>query len=371
MFAPARIVTAIKPSASAGVLGSAALVMVVFASTPFLIPAVSADFGVDLGAAGLISTVQVGGFAVTSFLAGRLATIGRLWLVGSCVVLGVATAGSAIVQPFALLLVSRGVAGAAMGVITWLAWSDATRHHRGLSDVAATGPLAATISSPIVAWLASAGGHKLVYAVLAVGAFVVLVLPADLEPSPPVGRAVSGSRSNRVLLAALTLLALSGSSLFVFAAVTGAGTGMSPLAVSLGFSLNALAGVVGTRTTARHGWVWAWFASIGVFATLVGVPVSGIAFIGAMMGWGFAYWVGVPAVFRMLADRSLRPDERLGDAQSLMAVGRVLGPALGGIVLGADRFVPLTVFSVGGTAVTAALVGGVELRRRRAARPTP
>ena len=56
------------------------------------------------------------------------------------------------------------------------------------------------------------------------------------------------------------------------------------------------------------------------------------AFWAAMVAWGFAFWMGVPGAFALLAERSNYPDERAGDAQAVMASGRVVGPLIGGVL---------------------------------------
>ena len=53
-------------------LAAAGTVALAFAATPFLVPEIAAELDVRLGTAGLLSTFQVGGFAATTFLAGRL-----------------------------------------------------------------------------------------------------------------------------------------------------------------------------------------------------------------------------------------------------------------------------------------------------------
>jgi predicted MFS family arabinose efflux permease len=364
MFAPTRLLTAIRPSASSGVLAGVGMVTVIFAATPFLIPTVSDDFGVALGTAGFLSTAQVAGFAAASFVAGRMGTSSRRLLVAASVALGVSNLAGALTMPFLVLLVTRFLAGVTMGVITWIAWADATRHERGLGDVAAIGPVAAMLASPAMAWLADVGGHRLVYAVMGGLSLLVAMIPSHVVSQPPVGRNVSPSRSNRVLLGALMLFTLAGSSLFMFSAVTGERAGLSAIAVSLAFSLNALAGIFGTRFTVAAGSAWRWMAATAISAVAVGLAPNGWVYFAAMAVWGFSFWAAIPEVFRMLAARSLRPDERVGDAQSLMGLGRVLGPALGGIVLGADRFPALTAAAATGLVVSAVVIGAVEHRRR-------
>lgn len=363
MFAPTRLLTAIKPAASPGVLYGAAAVTVVFSATPFLVPAVAGEFGTALGTAGFISTAQVGGYAVASFLSGRVARAGRTLLVAMAALLASSNVGSALVDGFGALLLTRLIGGVAMGVITWIAWADATRYQGGLGDIAAVGPVAAMVASPVLAWLIGIGGHPLVYLVLAALAVPIAFLRVDVIAAEPVGRNVSPSRSNRVLLAALMLFTMAGSSLFVFAAVPGERAGLSPVVVSLGFSLNAFAGILGTRVTARSGSAWLWMGTTGAAAAVVGLAPTGWAYLAAMMLWGYAFWVAIPETFRLLAARSLRPDERVGDAQALMGLGRVFGPAVGGAVLGDGRFGALTAVAAGLLVAAGLIVGIVEQRR--------
>ncbi len=363
MFAPIRSLVAVRPQASVGVLGAAAAGSVVFAATPFLIPALAGERGVTLGAAGLYSTAQVAGFAFTTFGAGRLlrpsAGLLRWSLVGGAALNLV----SAVPAPFPVLLAIRAAAGIALGLVTWIAWADATRHRGGIGDVAAIGPLAATIASPVLAFLTDRYGAAAVFVVLTVVTLLPVGLRVDVVPAPPVGRSVAASRSNRVLIAALGFMTFSGSALFVFAAGAGTRAGLGSLAVSLAFSLNAFAGIVGTRRIARRGRAWGWLATIGGCALVVGTVPSGVPFVVALAFWGFAFWMAVPAVFRLIEERALRPDERIGDAQAAMAVGRMLGPAVGGLILGMDRFGILGAAAAAGILASAVMVGAVERYR--------
>ena len=62
----------------------------------------------------------------------------------------------------------------------------------------------------------------------------------------------------------------------------------------------------------------------------------------------------------MLASRSLRPDERAGDAQGLMAVGRSIGPGIGGVWLDAGNPVGLAVTAGAGLVAAGLVVAGVQ-----------
>ncbi len=368
MFAPVRALLGPRSKASPGVLAAAGAVALAFAATPFLVPEIAAELDVRLGTAGLLSAFQVGGFAATTFLAGRLlrpqASIHKIGLVAT----GIAHLLCVVAPEFWMVLVLQLLAGIGMGFLTWLSWSEATRHRRGLADVAAVAPLVAAFSSPLLSWLAGLGSYRVVFGLVGGVTLLIALIPTHYGELPAIGRNVSDSKTNRILLGALFLLMLSGSAVFVFAAAAGREVaGLSPVVVSIAFSLNALVGVIATRFTAKPGTAWLWLAATGLGALGVGLIGSPIVYIVAMIGWGFVFWMGVPAVFLLLADRSLSPAERVGDAQSLMALGRVIGPIVGGIVLGAGAFDRLSTVGAVGLVTGALVVGGVELARIRLA----
>lgn len=367
MTLPARVVQAVRPQASAGVMGGAAVVAATFSATPLLLPDIANELALDIGATGLLSTAQVGSFALASFLAGRLFQPRRRYHYGALLIVALGTAGSAISPNFALLLGSRVVAGLGMGTLTWIAWADATRFPRGMGDVAAVAPLTAMIATPIIGWLTQAGSYPLVFGALAGFAAVATLLPVDFGVLPRVGRHVSSSRSNVLLLAALLVLSVGGSSVFIF---TGAAAlevqGITPFAFSWALSLNALTGVVATRISARVGTAWLWLMVTAAAALSVGILTSAPVFFLALALWGFAFWLAVPAVLRLITERSLHPSERMGDAQAAMATGRVFGPILGGLALGAGQFNRLSVIGASVIGGAALVVAGVEWYRASA-----
>jgi predicted MFS family arabinose efflux permease len=363
LFAPVRALLGPRSQASPGVLAAAGAVALAFAATPFQVPEIAVELDLRLGTAGLLSAFQVGGFAATTFLAGRLlrpqASIHRMGLVGT----GMAHLLCVVAYEFWMVLALQLLAGIGMGFMTWLSWSEATRHRRGLADVAAVAPLVAAFSSPLLSWLAGLGSYRAVFGLVGAVTLLIALIPAHYGELPAIGRNVSDSKTNRILLGALFLLMMAGSAVFVFAAAAGrAVAGLSAVAVSIAFSLNALVGVVATRFTAKPGTAWVWLSATGLGALGVGLIGSPIVYFVAMIGWGFVFWMGVPAVFLLLADRSLSPAERVGDAQSLMALGRVIGPITGGILLGAGAFDRLSIVGALGL-----VVGGVELARSRLA----
>jgi DHA1 family inner membrane transport protein len=354
-----------------GLLVGAASVSFLFGATPFLIPAVAERFGVSLGSAGLISTAQVSGFALATFVAGRRWRPSRRKLAAAAVAGAVLDAGSALSGSFPLLLALRAAAGASAGVLTWLAWAEAMRDPRSMRDVAAIGPLVVVVAAPLLGWLASFGGDRAVYWALAVASLSVVPFPIVFEtPGPRVRRRMSPARSNLVLIAALGIITMAGSGLFVFAgAFAEQQVGLSPVALSAGFSINALAGLVGARWRWRPAQRWPWVAGIGLSAAILVAVPHPAAFYGAMILWGFTFWMAIPGVLLAIAEWSFVPDERVGDAQSVMAIGRAAGPAVGGLLLGSESFGVLGAASAGGLAAGAVLVGAVEHHRK--GRPAP
>jgi DHA1 family inner membrane transport protein len=315
-----------------------------------------------------MSVAQVGSFAAASFLAGRFLRPRRRLHYGALGIVALSSFGSALVTSFALLLVVRVVAGLGMGIITWIAWAEATRFPRGMADVAAVAPVTATIASPILGWLTEAGGYPLVFAVLGLATAAATLLPVDFGDLPKIGRNVSGSRSNRVLLASLVILSVGGASVFIFTAAAAQQIhGLTPINVSWALSLNAIAGVVATRLTARPGTAGLWLLATATSALVVGIVGSSLVFFAALTVWGFAFWMAVPAIFRLLADRSKNPSERMGDAQAAMATGRVFGPIVGGLALAAGQFGRLSVVGSSVILVAALVVTVVEWHRLRAA----
>jgi DHA1 family inner membrane transport protein len=183
---------------------------------------------------------------------------------------------------------------------------------------------------------------------------------------PPGRRHMSPSRSNVVLLAALGLLTGAGSSLFIFAASIGQDqVELSPVAASLAFSLNAVAGLVATRRRTRDGSASLWLGAIVLCAGAVAFSSTPVVFLVAMAVWGYAFWKAVPTVLGAVASWSLVPEERTGDAQGIMAFGRVVGPVVGGALLTVGSFTAVGIGAVAGLASSAMLVGTVHAYRHR------
>jgi DHA1 family inner membrane transport protein len=365
MFAPTRLAYAFRPKAPIGILAAAAAVQMLFGATPFLIPEVATRYGVSEGLAAGISVAQVSAFAIANLLMPRfVAPTGKV-LKWSAFILVVANALSALPDQFWLLVGFRMLAGLAAGTLTWVVWADAMRKPRSLAGVASAGPVTALISAPVLSVLAGVG-DRAVFVALALAALPAFFIKADTGVVEKSSGSVSRSRSNRVLLMALLLLTFFGSSVFVFVAIAARETlGMTPFVASFAYSINAATGLLGARLSSRHrrpGW---WLLTLGpaVYLSAAGGQVW-LVFLG-MAWWGFAFWMGVPGVLKMLAARSLEPDERAGDAQALMAFGRAAGPVLGGGLADAGAFATLAVVAGIGSSAVGAMVIGVQEGRER------
>ncbi len=257
MFTPTRLAYAIKPHAPIPIMAAAVALAAMFAATPFLIPEIASRYGVSQGSAGFISVVQVGAFAISSFALPKvLAPSGRLLRIAGIVFL-LSNVASIFLSVFWLLVAVRLVAGFAAGVVTWMVWVEAMGDRRSLSSISSIGPMTALIGAPILAVVA-ASGDRYIYGVLALVALPAALMKIDTSGVAKKVRKVSRSRSNRVLLFALALATMAGSSLFVYAAVAAfQELGLSPSQASIGYSLNAAAGLAGARLAGRHrrpGW---------------------------------------------------------------------------------------------------------------------
>ncbi len=330
-----------------------------YAATPFLIPVIAERYGVSEGAVGAVSVAQVGAFAAANFILPRLLTPnGRILRIAAACLL-ILNVASAVPNIYGVLVAIRLVAGFAAGAMTWLTWTSAMQERTSMAAVASTGPVTVLVGAPLVAFVA-AHGDRAVYLLLALAAIPAVLLTAQVTGERRTRGLLSRSRSNRILLAALAGTTLFGSALFINETLVARDIhGLSSLAASFAFSLNAAGGLLGARLSSRHrrpGWMIASIAPATVM-TVMGPPV--FSFIG-MAWWGFAFWMSIPGIMQMLSDRSLSPSERAGDAQGLMAVGRSLGPVLGGAFVDAGSLVTLAVVSAVGLTASGAMVIGVQ-----------
>jgi predicted MFS family arabinose efflux permease len=367
LTAPLRLLAAAKPTVPAALLTAIATSTAVFAATPFLLPSVADEFDVTVGTAGLMSTAQLAGFVVASWVGGRfLHPVRRVFVIGA--MLGVlANLGSAVAPTFEVLAALRFVSGLSLGLAAWIAWQAAFGDADKTGDVAVVGPLVGVLVSPMIAIILESAGLRWLFVLLAV---VTAVPLAFVRQVPRVDRLRphrtrhAATRAAKAILFALCALTLGGSSVFVYAAAIGAELdGLSPLTVSLLFSGNALASIPSARWTGRRGPAGIWFLLTAVCAMTIAVSRSGLLFSMAIVGWGFVFFMGIPAAFGLLAARSAFPEERAGDAQAVMALGRVFGPLLGGALYATGSTGTLGIVSASVMTIGAALLIYVDRQR--------
>jgi DHA1 family inner membrane transport protein len=349
--APVRLLAAAKPSVPAALLVAIASSTAVFTATPFLLPAVSDDYDVSISTAGWMSTAQLAGFVVASWVGGRfLRPIRSVFVIGTMIGV-IANLASAGAPTFEVLAVTRFASGLSLGFAAWIAWQAAFGDTEKTGDVAVVGPIIGIVMSPLIVILLESIGMRWLFVILAVITATPLVwtrqVPSVDRLRPHRSRHTP-TRAARAILIALTMITLGGSAVFVYGAAIGEDLdGLSALTVSLLFSANALAAIPSARWTGRRGPAGVWFLATAMCALAMAASRSGLVFGVAMVGWGFVFFMGVPAVFTLLAERSNFPEERAGDAQAVMALGRVFGPIMGGALLAAGSEVTLGLVAAG------------------------
>lgn len=378
MQVPVSLLRAIRPQEHPGLLLGTAYATAVLSVGPFLLPAVADEYGIGLGLASLSTALLLGGFALGSFGAGRfLRARGRV--LGLAVLAALVTnAASALLPPFVVLLGLRTLTGIAVGVITWYSWSQVFGVSGRMSEIAVVGPLVGLTTAPVAAALRDAFGPEGIYLALAATAAVPLLFSrrsGALDPEYFAPRAERRARhaptaAARRILICLGLLTLGGSAVFTYGAVIAADrTTLSSQAIAWSFSANAVASVPSARWTGRRGRPGLWLLGCAAAAVALGVVGIGAVFVAAIAFWGFAFWMGVPGAYALLSSASLHPEERAGDAQAVMAIGRVVGPLVGGLVL--DQSSAPVLGILGGTVMALAGLGLLTVGRPARPGPTP
>ncbi len=366
MQSPVQVALLLRPKTRADLLAAAAFSSLVFTATPFLLPAVSDQFGVGLGLASLISTFQLGGFVLASWVVGRIAHPSRRLLVVGLIAAAVCNLTSAAVPWFSALLALRFLGGVALAVVAWLGWQEVFGDTDRMGDVAVVGPVMGIAGAPAASALAAYGGADAVFLGLGLLALAPLLFRA---PDRPMG-ANAPSRTSRsrpipvtrVILACMGVVTFGGSAVFVFAAAIGAErVGLDPVVLALAFSANALVGIPPARYRGRRHYAGLWLVLTGVSAAILTTVTDGRVFWLAIVLWGFGFWAGIPGVFKLLAERSVHPADRAGDAQAVMAFGRIFGPLMGAIFIEAGALEALGLTAGALIAAAALVLVAVEL----------
>lgn len=337
--APARALGAIKPTASPGLLAASSAIAATFTATPFVIAESVDRFDVGLGWAAVLSTAQVGGFTITNLIGNRRFTASATLARRSLAVFAAANALSIVLPLFSALVITRVVAGGAMGLLTWIAWADSATDGKRRGEIAAIGPLASAVSAPILGVVASLAGLAGVFSVLTVIATVGLGLSIHVaENEISKVRHPIQAPGVRLVLVAMAVTTAAGSMVFVFARVIAENLQMSAMTTSLALAANALAGIPAAKFAGRRRLPGLWIAIIGGCALLLTQTDSVLIYFMVLILWGLCFWSAIPEIFSMLADRSVYPSDRVGDAQAAMSMGRVLGPTAGGLLVAGGSF---------------------------------
>ncbi len=340
--APVRVADRLRPKASPGLLFGSAAISTVFVATSFAVPEVIDDFGVGAGSAVLISTAQVGGFTLTNLVGGRRLHPTAALARGSLATMVVVNLASVFAPTLAVLIGLRFVSGLAMGLLIWIAWADSAADETRRGQIAAIGPLSSAVAAPLIAGAVKIGGLDAIYATLALVSLLCLALPITVEAAISRGRRPIEARGVVPVLLGMSALTLGGSAVFVFVGVIARDNiGMSNLTLSVALSLNALAGIPTARYAGRRRFPGIFIVITGLCAFFLTIADSTPVFFAAVAVWGLAFWAAVPETYNLLAERSAHPADRIGDAQAIMAMGRVIGPTIGGVLVATGSFTVL------------------------------
>ena len=197
----------------------------VFTATPLILRPLSVEYGITIGAVGLISTAQLAGFVLASWFAGRFLHPGRSLFVTLCIGGTAANLVSAFSPNLAVLCGARMVCGLTLGLAAWFGWHAAFCDEKRIGDLSVVGPIVGALGSPLIAVVVAQTNVRGVYLLLAGLTAFPLLLSHQVASSGSVSqRSTVRHRPTRAavaILIALGMITLSGSAVFVFAAAIG------------------------------------------------------------------------------------------------------------------------------------------------------
>jgi len=364
MQVPVRLTVLLRPTIAPGVLVAVAFSTLVLSATPFLLDLVVDEYSIGLTMASLIGVAQLGGFMLASWAAGRWLRPRRRVFIAAMTVALVANGLSILLPPYAILVALRFASGLALGAISWFAWVQVFGDKRGMADVAVMGPLAGVLSAPVIGVCVVQGGAPAVFGLLAAAASIPLLMNRGTGATDTVAPQTERSRpvpAAAIMLAALALFGLGGSSVFQYAVVVGTGeVGLATGTMATLFSANAIVAIPAAKWPWSRGLPGPWMGVTAICALILMTAEIPVLFGAALITWGFAFWMAIPGVFTALAERSANPADRAGDAQTVMAAGRIVGPFLGGAVI--DGLGPTWLGFIGGGLMLAAGVAIFAVR---------
>ncbi|HVC54252.1 MAG TPA: MFS transporter [Stellaceae bacterium] len=351
-----------------------------------LLPAISAQFGVDVATAGWIVSAFSLAYMIGAPLMGHIADRWdrRRMVIAGLAVFAAANALSAAASGFAMLVAVRVVAGLAACAVTpsiyamvgSLAPADGRASWLAIT---VSGLLCAlSAGTPLAALVAAAHGWRVVFAALGCLSLAValpnwLVWPAMREPGPVSARgARSPALARRLLLTVMWATALYGVYTYLGAGLVAAGADAATVAqVVVCYGLGALAGTfAGGRLADRLG------SRVAVTISLSGLAVSLFA-LSLMMSRGllpaavsapaFGFVSALAQLFFPAQQAALARDfpERRAAAlawnNSALFLGISLGAALGGAILDRAGYAAVlgagAVIGLGGALLVPVLAG--------------
>lgn len=342
-----------------GLIASPFGISVVFAITPFVIPAVMDEFGATLVQAGLYSTVMGAAFMIVSFGAGYIFRASRRLLLVCNLTLALACVASGVVSSYTWLLVMSFVIGLTSGLINWLAWAQAASRPVMVPRVAGAseaGFLSILVLGPIILAWGRLGGFVFSATLI----LVVSLLPVSIAPIQRVTRAATRSAPNWTLMLSLGVFSIFGAGLWVYVGVRLAELNAGPWVMTLAIASHSFLGILALRITPKR--LWPWFAGIVVGIALVSIPPVVWLIVVGLLIWGAAFLPATAGAVRLIDKRSAFPGEYTSLTQGLRSVGRVAGPLVGGGLESLGGFALLgVVATVSMTATTVAI--GIDERR--------
>jgi len=345
MQVPLRLLSAFRPSVAPALLVAIGASTVVFISTPFLLAGIADQRDVSLGTVGWISTAQLLGFVVASWAAGRWLTPVRAVFVAGALLGCLSNLLSAVAPTLLTLSGARVLSGVSLGMAAWFGWQAAFGDADKVGDVAVIGPLVGVVTPPGVSAIIETVGVDWLFVGLAAVTACPLLFAGSVPRSLPRrerGKRNRPTRAATVILLALTMVTLGGSSVFIYAAVIGTRlNGLDPVVVSLLFSANSVVAIPAAKWQGKRGPAGFWYLCTAGMAILMASVRNPWIFGFGVVAWGFVFFMATPAAFLLLASRSAFPAERAGDAQAVMALGRVFGPLLGGALIASGSSVTL------------------------------
>jgi predicted MFS family arabinose efflux permease len=355
-----------------------------------VLPAVSAELGVSLTAAGQLATAFALGAAVGAPL---LASLTSRWerrtlLLVALLVAAAGNALSAVTTDYPLLLVSRVVAAFGAAVYTPAATLFATALHppgeRGRAVAVVFGglTLALALGVPVGTLLGGSLGYRAVYGLVAVVCLVVAgvlarQLPRMAAPAAVSLRerfAVAADRRVLTVLAVTVLGVLATMSVYIYVVpLLGATAGLTGSAISallLAYGVGAILGNVwGGRAADRFGPLRTLFGVLAGFVVLIAtLPLTASTLVGAalaLFGWSAFTWSFNPPVQSLLLDLAPAGGLVLPLNASAIYLGVALAGVLGGVVISTVGVLALPLFGAGLAGLVIALLA--TLRRRPAA----